>query len=180
MKICTMALACLVIGLLAPMVYAAEKPQRGERRSPDIEKAGMPKREPADTASKMLSEFDSNGDGMLNLQELTAMLGGMRERLQQAKSGNSRAGRSRLGLSGPGQSSPMNVQRGLGVSGARKQSRKGTGSKAKAAGGSAEKLNELPARPPVRTSKRRGRLPGVDQEQNARPSGVRPEPNAAQ
>ncbi|MGB1814916.1 MAG: EF-hand domain-containing protein, partial [Rubripirellula sp.] len=74
------------------MVYATEKPQRGERRSPDIKKAGMPTREPADTASKMLSEFDSNGDGMLNLQELTAMFGGMRERLQQTKSGNSRAG----------------------------------------------------------------------------------------
>ena len=180
MKICRMAIACLVIGLLAPMVYAVEKPQRGERRSPDIKKAGMPTREPADTASKMLSEFDSNGDDMLNLQELTAMLGGMRERLQQARSGNSRAGRSRLGLSRPGQGSPMNVQRGLGVSGARKQSPKGTGSEAKSAGASAEKPNKLPARPPVRASKRRGRVPGVDQEQNARPGGVRPEPNAAQ
>ena len=170
MKICKTASACLVIGLLAPMAYATEKPQRAERRVTDSKKGGAAAREPADIASKMLSEFDTDEDGMLNLRELTAMFEGMRDRLQQARHGQSRAGQGKSKAD----------RRGLGAGSGRQQPLKGRPNGPKSAGASPDGSNKLQGRPAPKSPKQRARGQNADPAQGQRPGGVRPEPNAAQ
>ena len=170
MKICITASACLVIGLLAPMAYAAEKPQRAERRLTDSKKGGAAAREPADIASKMLSEFDTDGDGMLNLRELTTMFEGMRDRLQQARNGQSRAGQGKSKAD----------RRGSGTGSGRQQPLNGRPNGPKSAGSSPDKLNNLQGRPATKSPKQRARGQSGDPAERQRPGGVRPEPNTAQ
>ena len=175
MKICITASACLVIGLLAPMVYAVEKPQRGERRATDGKKGGAASREPADIASKMLSEFDTDGDGMLNLRELTTMFDGMGARMQQVRNGQSRPGQGRAG-----QSKSKADQRVLRAGSSRNQPLNGRPNGPKSAGASPSKLNNLQGRPTTKSPKQRARGQSGDPAAGQRPGGVRPEPNAAQ
>ena len=170
MKICKTASACLVIGILAPMVYAVEKPQRAKRGVIDSKKGGAAVREPADIASKMLSEFDSDEDGRLNLRELTAMFEGMRGRLQQARNGQSRAGQ---GKSKAG-------RRGLGAESGRQQPLEGRSNGPKSVGVSSDESNNLQSRPAAKSPKQRTRGQSGDPAPGQRPGGVRPEPNAAQ
>ena len=118
MKFYTLAAACLAFGLLASVVSADEKPQRAERRNSGAKPGGPSAKEPAEMASKMLSEFDSDGDSLLNARELTAMFTAMRERSLQAKAGQGRPGQ--VG-SGRGRVKPGRVGRirGSGVRGPR-------------------------------------------------------------
>jgi len=180
MKICITASACLVIGLLAPMVYAVEKPQRGERRATDGKKGGAASREPADIASKMLSEFDTDGDGMLNLRELTTMFDGMGARMQQVRNGQSRPGQSRPGQGRAGQSKSKADQRVPRAGSSRNQPLNGRPNGPKSAGASPSKLNNLQGRPTTKSPKQRARGQSGDPAAGQRPGGVRPEPNAAQ
>ena len=180
MKICITASACLVIGLLAPMAYAAEKPQRAERRVTDSKKGGAAAREPADIASKMLSEFDTDGDGMLNLRELTTMFDGMGARMQQVRNGQSRPGQGRAGQGRAGQSKSKADQRVLRAGSSRNQPLNGRPNGPKSAGASPSKLNNLQGRPTTKSPKQRARGQSGDPAAGQRPGGVRPEPNAAQ
>ncbi len=175
MKICITASACLVIGLLAPMVYALEKPQRGEGRLSDRKNGGAPAREPADIASKMLSEFDTDGDGMLNIRELTAMFGGMRDRLQPASNGQSRAGQSRAG-----QGRAKADRRGLGAGSSRDQSLNGRPNEPKLTDASSGKLDNPQGRPSAKFPKQRDRRQSGDPAKGQRPGGTRPESNSSQ
>ena len=47
----------------------------------------------------MLSDFDTDGDSILNMWELTAMFEGMRDRLHRAKNERGRAGQGRMAQS---------------------------------------------------------------------------------
>ena len=98
MKGCIAASSYLVIGFLSSLADAAEKRNSAESTVNDSKKERSAARHPVDRASKLLSEFETDGDSMLNVRELTAMFQGMRDRLQQAKHWQGRAGQN-----GPGQ-----------------------------------------------------------------------------
>ncbi len=175
MKICITAAACLITGLWAPRVHAVEKLQRGEHRSPRSKNGVAPAREPRDIASKMLSEFDTDGDGMLNIRELTAMFGGMRDRLQPASNGQSRAGQSRAG-----QGRAKADRRGLGAGSSRDQSLNGRPNEPKLTDASSGKLDNPQGRPSAKFPKQRDRRQSGDPAKGQRPGGTRPESNSSQ
>ncbi len=174
MKICMTASASLVIGLVASMACAEEKPQRAERCIEDSNKGGATVRQPADIASKMLSEFDTDEDGMLNGRELTAMFEGMRDRLKHAKNGQRRAGQGRMGHR------RSKADGGAGVGSGRDQSSNGLPSSPKSAGVDPGMLNKVNDRNAANSTKRRARGQSRDRAQGQRPGGVEPEPNTAQ
>lgn len=95
MKGCIAASSYLVIGFLSSLADAAEKRNSAESTVNDSKKERSAARHPVDRASKLLSEFETDGDSMLNAWELTAMFQGMRDRLQQAKYWQGRAGQGR-------------------------------------------------------------------------------------
>lgn len=175
MKICITAAACLITGLWAPRVHAVEKLQRGEHRSPRSKNGVAPSREPRDIASKMLSEFDTDGDGMLNVRELTVMFDGMREWLQKAKVGQGRIGQSRAG-----KGRPEAVRGGPESGSARSQSKNERAREPKSAEYSSEKLNKFEGQPAVKSPKKRARGQSGVSEPGERYGGVRSEPNIAQ
>jgi len=193
MKFYTLAAACLAFGLLASVVSADEKPQRAERRNSGAKPGGPSAKEPAEMASKMLSEFDSDGDSLLNARELTAMFTAMRERSLQAKAGQgrpgqsragqSRAGRVRPGQSKAGQSRPNPGQRGSGAKNApnaQNQSSSGRAIPANVEGVSPASSKKLLREKADKRRKRpvSAQLDGSEQEQ--RPGGARPERPAAE
>lgn len=158
MKYLTLTLACVALGMGTNTSSAEENPQRVERRA-DGPRAGGPQgRDPAAMVSKMLSEFDRNGDKMLNVQELTAMFTEMKERSMQGRSdsGKGRPG-ARNGPSGQG----------------RTAARPGSGRPDKPRGPNAESGKQ--DRPDADRRRRpKGQRGGSDEEQGQKPGGDRP------
>ncbi|OUW88628.1 MAG: hypothetical protein CBD74_00255 [Saprospirales bacterium TMED214] len=179
MKICIAALSCLVIGLLAPLAHAMEKPQRAESRVTDRKKGGPVARQPADRASKMLSDFDTDGDSILNMWELTAMFEGMRDRLHRAKNERGRAGQGRMAQSRT-VADRRGKRRDLGAGSGRNQPSKGRPNEPKYAGAFSDKLKNAKERPAVNSPKWHSRVQSGDPAHEQRPGGGRPEPNTAQ
>lgn len=167
------------------MIYAADKPQRGKNNAVGGKQRGPALRDPADIASKMLTEFDADGDGMLNIRELTAMLGGMRERMQQARPGQTKPGQSRAGQrkSGQGraeQGRPKANRQGVGDSVDRDQIFDKRIRAQKAAEAFPKKFGSERESPEGNASRKRDRRQGAGSQEQGRPGGVRPVPNPEQ
>ncbi len=186
MKLYKMASACLALGLLTPVVSAEEKPQRAERRNSEAKPGGPAAKDPAEMVAKMLSEFDSDGDSLLNTRELTAMFTAIRQRSLQARAGQSgqgQSGQSRQGQGRAGQGRPNTGRRGPGARNAKNgqnQPPDGRAIQANVEGvapaNSKQQLRE-------KADKRRKRpVPGQTDgsEQKQRPGGARPERPAAE
>ena len=188
MKFYKLATACLAFGLLTPLVFAEEKPQRAERRNSDAKPGGPAAKEPAEMVAKMLSEFDSDGDSQLNARELTAMFTAIRERSLQARAGQSgqgrgRAGQGKQGPSRAGQGKPNSGRRGPGARNAQSGQNQPPGGRAIQAnveGGAPANSKKLLREKADKRRKRPvpGQTDGSEREQ--RPGGGRPERPAAE
>ena len=154
MKYLTLTVACVAFGMFTNTSSAEEKPQRVERRT-DGPRAGGPQgRDPAAMVLKMMSEFDRNGDQMLNVEELTAMFTAMKERSLQGR-GDSGKGRPGAGKGPSGQGRP------------------GSGRPEKPGGQNAEQgKGDRPDG--ARRRRPQGQRGGSDQQQSQKPGGDRP------
>lgn len=168
-----LATACLVFGLLAPLVSAEERPQWAERRNSDAKPGVAVAKEPAEMVAKMLSEFDSDGDSLLNVRELTAMFTALRERSLKVRAGQSRAGRGE----------PNSGRRGLGARNAQNGQNQPTGGRpiqANAVGGTAANSKRLLREKSAKRRKRPVSDPKDGSEWEQRPGGSRLERAAAE
>jgi len=164
MKYLTLTAACLAFGLFTNMCSAEEKPQRAERRTEGPRAGGPQGRDPAAMVSKMMSEFDRNGDKMLNVEELTAMFTAMKERSLQSRAGQGR-GDSRQGRPGAGKG-PSGQGRAAG--------RPGSGRPEKPRGQNAEQgKGDRPEG--VRRKRPQGQQGGSDPGKKEKPGGERPD-----
>ncbi len=131
MKFTTSIVAILSVAMIALECSAAPPAaQRGERGQGN---AGQ--RDPAQMVTRMMEEFDKDGDSKLNARELTALLTSMRERRDNGEKPGQAAGQRR----GPGQKP--------GAAGKDGQNQAGKGQRRQGADGKKTPGGERPKRP---------------------------------
>ena len=164
MKYLKLVAVCLAFGLFVDTCAAEEKPQRPERRIAGPQADGPQRRDPGAMASKMMSEFDKNGDSMLNVEELTAMFTMMKERAPQGRAGQGRgdAG-SRRPEAGKG---PAGQGRAAGRPGSDRRPDQLRGEKAEQ--GKRDRPED------ARRKRPQGQRGGPEQDQAGKPGGKRP------